>query len=195
MASDNELQNVLPELIQRKDALRNAAKAKGITFTIAPDGGLRTAARNAQLVKYRDDEVSAAKAKAKSAALQAGLSPADTAAVVEKAGTKAYYRVSPNSYHMVGAAFDIAIVHRPPGMSWEDGYHTVAELAKPVGLRSGWYFPAPRDVFHFELREPRSVYAVQFAAMNKQTALATAPRVLPVVLLVAALGLVYYYGA
>jgi hypothetical protein len=192
MASDSELQGVLPALIQAKDALRTKAKAKGVTFTIADDGGLRTAGRTAQLIQYRTDSM----AKARILALHAGASAADA----EKAAQKEYYRVSPaeKSYHTVGAAFDIAIVRRPPGMSWDDGYKTIGMLAQSVGLRWGGYFSAPRDVFHFELREPRATYAVQFAQMIK-TGGATTPRgtasgmLLAVVLV--GIGAALYYGS
>jgi hypothetical protein len=198
LASDSELKNVLPELIQRKNVLRDKAKALGITFIIAADGGLRTPERTKALIGYRDADVAAAGKAAEAAAKKAGLSPADTVKKVDAARTAAYYRVAPvgTSFHEVGAGFDINITRRPVGMSWENGYKALGELAQSIGLRWGGYFSAPKDVFHFELREPRSVYAAQYAAALKSTT-ATASRgtALGLLLVVAAGAALYYYGA
>lgn len=183
------LTTALPETQKAEATLALLARTRfGITYTIRwqlPNlAAVRTPADTAQLIAWRDEAVTKARAKG-----------GDTAAAA------AYYRVSPQDqgFHGIGGAFDIYIAPGNVGTSKlvtdarkagelkrqqsggsavqvkgagdaaavRQAYELVGKCAPASGLRWGGLFSAPADPFHFELAQDRSAVAAKWAAHLK----------------------------
>lgn len=134
------LAGCLPELIAAEAKLREKANGLGILYTIADYGALRSKAIVDQLLKWRDEAVAAGEPS---------------------------YRVSgyTHGYHPRGAAFDIRITNWPhQKMSSNQAYALLGQLAPTCGLRWGGHFPAPADIYHFELAITLSDATTKYAA-------------------------------
>lgn len=112
----------------RANALADYLTSIGGDLGIAADGGLRTMARQAELVKYRDDSVAAG------------------------GGYYAVHSPNKNARHTTGDAFDIHLYAPADGMTDAETYKTLADYAQEhLNLRAGYYFSGhSQDVFHFE---------------------------------------------
>lgn len=148
------LLGTLAELREKEARFRAACAAVGIEYVIADFGGLRTEAQVAQLIKWRDEAVAAARKKGG-----------------EAAAKKAWYPVATTEkgFHPVGGAFDIKITkHREANL--DAAYARTWTIAPAVGLRAlGSY-----DPFHFELPYPRAQVAARFAEAVKSAAVTVA---------------------
>ena len=153
------LDGTLPETRAKERTLRDRAERElGIVYVIPPYGGERTPADQAQLVKWRDEAVAAAREKAR----RAGKSAAE----IERAGKAAWYPVAPvaSGKHPKGGAFDVKIVkHRET--TNDRAYRKLADLARSIGLTAGYYFSRP-DPFHFELPLSVAELARRFDAFS-----------------------------
>jgi hypothetical protein len=131
----DRLAGTLPELRDAELTLRAQAAELGIVYEIPAFGGLRTAAEQAQLVKWRDEAV---------------------------ARGEPSYPVAPAgaSKHGAGGAFDLRILRvgaRDTSRTSPDkdaaldaAYRQLADRADRAGLRAGYFF-SRSDPFHFEL--------------------------------------------
>jgi len=187
---DVALKGALPELRAAELKLRAYADQNGITYAIAPFGGVRTQADTAQLIRWRDEAVSAARAKAYNAARKAGLSEAVAQQRRDAAGKASYYRVAPfdSGFHPLGAAFDIRILTVPAGKTADWAYKLLGAYAEKIGLRWGGYFSKPADPYHFELRPPRAEIAarwVRYVAERTKSARENLGGIIPAIIVVA----------
>lgn len=146
------LQGLMPGTIAAYNALEQYGQTVGITFTIAPYGGLRTQSDTTKILGYRQDDYNAA--------LAAGTIRPDTT-------LQQFRPIAPfgSSYHNYGAAFDVWITSTPQGTapdSWtqapgfENARRVLAAFAPSIGLRWGGTFPNP-DPPHFEVAVPLTV--------------------------------------
>ena len=121
-----QLALALPDLKAKELQFRTTVDQAGMAYSIPDYGGVRTAAQQAQLVKWRDEAV---------------------------AQGEPYYDVAPPdlTFHGVGAAFDVNLTK--PSNPTDGDYATLAEIAVSVGLRPGYFFSKP-DPYHFELDIP-----------------------------------------
>ena len=111
----------------------------GRKTTVPRDGGVRTAARQAEI-------------HADSLAVGGGFKPEHRAAA---AGSSA---------HEYGAAYDLHIVGAS-GFS-DPLYETLARIGEELGLVAGLHFKSgPPDPFHFETKETNDVRRRQWAAL------------------------------
>ncbi len=139
------LAGCLPSLIDAEAKLQAKAAALDILYALADYGALRTRAVVTLLIKWRDEAV---------------------------ASGEPSYRVSgfTHGYHPRGAAFDIRITNWPHAtMSSNHAYSILGQLAASCGLRWGGYFPAPADIYHFELPITLDEATQQFAAFSGVT--------------------------
>ncbi len=120
------LAGVAPATLAAARALADLASAHGADITIT--SGLRTRTHQAQL--YADSLANA----------HAGL-PFLPAALPGR------------SLHERGAAFDIAVLRPATGLTAEETYKLLADLAPTLGLRPGYYFRTVSDPVHFELAD------------------------------------------
>jgi hypothetical protein len=129
------------------DQLTAALRAQGITTKIANYGGLRSLADTTTILQYRANDYAHD--------LAAGIVSSSTPIEV-------YRPIAPfgSSYHNYGAAFDLAIVSAPPGISSYHALQIAGNLAPSYGLRWGGgpeFTAANRtDSPHFELAIPLS---------------------------------------
>jgi hypothetical protein len=135
----------LPTLVEAEAKLRAKAGTLNILYEIADYGALRTKAIVAQLTRWRDQAVAAGEPT---------------------------YRVSnyTHGYHPRGAAFDIRITNWPHAtMSSNQAYAILGQLAPSCGLRWGGHFPAPADIYHFELAIALDEATKEYAAFSGVT--------------------------
>jgi D-alanyl-D-alanine carboxypeptidase-like protein len=137
------LSGALPQIQNAFNALQQYGASQGISIGVADFGGIRTQADTTRIIGYRQDDFNAA--------VRAGTIPADTA-------LNAFRPIAPfgRSYHNYGAAFDVAILARPAGMSEFQALATLGAYAPSIGLRWGGTFPTNKDFPHFELAVPLS---------------------------------------
>jgi hypothetical protein len=135
----SDLTGCLPDLVDAYNALSAYLAGQGITTGIADDGGFRTEADTTRILGYRLADYNK----------DHGL-PLDT---VQSTSVLNQYRpIAPygESFHDFGAAFDLAIVARPSGMSQYAALAMAGAYAPQIGLRWGGEFENP-DPPHFEL--------------------------------------------
>jgi hypothetical protein len=163
----NRMAGALPALVTKEAQLREQAATRlGIEYVIPAYGGVRTEAQVRQLIQWRDEAVQ----KAKDTARKAGA----TAAAIEEAGRRAYYRVASANVglHPVGAAFDVRITKFPgQGGTYHTrdlnrAYNELGNLGESLGMKWGGRFRPSPDVFHFELYGARDLFAQQFTQLK-----------------------------
>lgn len=137
----------LPELRAAEARFRAGANAAGIFYSIPADGAFRSAIFQAGLVKIRDLAVAAG---------------------------EAYYRVAPpgHSFHEAGAAFDVHLENPEADGDEDPRYLVLATMASEYGLRAGYFFSAPNDIYHFELPVELATAQAEYASIT-QSRLAT----------------------
>lgn len=126
------LAGVLPELRDAEAHLRQLALAKGITYSIADFGGIRSLSDTTRILRYRDNDY----AVYVNAMRRANKTPM----------AKELWRpIAPfgGSMHNFGAAFDVSII--------TGNLSALGALAPQVGLRWGGNFKSRKDYPHFEL--------------------------------------------
>ncbi len=152
------LTGVLPDLARAYQLLTDAASVDGITFTVAPFGGLRTAADTAKILHYREQDYH-----------QAVLANPDTARIP----IGQWRPIAPwgASYHNFGAAFDVKIL-RDGGLGQEGALRRLAEYGQDFGLRWGGTFPRTAhsgpDYPHFELAIPLTTAKAKWLAYTTE---------------------------
>lgn len=132
---------MLPEMARAELALRNAAAAIGIRYTVAPFGALRTEADTAKILGYRKTDY------ARYVAALKRTNPSATPIPVTRWRPIAQFG---NSWHNYGAAIDLNVTTRPVGMSAAAALARLGALAPAHGLRWGGTFKRV-DSPHFEL--------------------------------------------
>lgn len=130
---------IRPELMQKLLQLMDQAGAQlGLRLAVPDQGGLRSTARQQAL--YADSLA------------QGGGS------------TLAYPVARPGySFHEYGAAFDLHILD---GKDTNENYQALADLARSLGLRAGYYFKNS-DPYHFELDETLLDAQMRWKAMKR----------------------------
>lgn len=126
------LAGVLPELAAAEMKLRTLAAERGIFYTIANFGGVRSEADTNRILKYRDDDYAVYVRQMQ----QAGKTPADK---------QTFRPIAPfgGSMHNFGAAFDAEMV--------KGTLAQLGALAPQAGLKWGGTFTTRKDFPHFEL--------------------------------------------
>lgn len=145
----NTLAGTLPQLQAAEAKLHQLALQRGIDYTLAKYGGLRTQKITDLLMQFRRDDYAAAIKK----------NPAIAKVPIEKWRPVAPFDLS---RHKFGSAFDVVLTKLPKGMSSTQGMETLGALAeKYCNLRWGGHFPEDRiDVKHFELTPPMATLEV-----------------------------------
>lgn len=135
----SDLTGCLPDLVDAYNAMSTYLASNGITVGVADFGGLRSQADTNTILGYRLADYNKAH----------GL-PLDT--VQNTSVLQSFRPIAPwgESFHDFGAAFDLAIIARPSGMSEYDALAFAGAYAPQIGLRWGGQFPDP-DPPHFEL--------------------------------------------
>lgn len=174
-AVNNATRLMLPEMQRAETALRSAAAAAGIVYTVADFGGLRTQADTTRILEYRANDY----AKYVAAQKKAG-------AVVVPVERWRPIAAFGNSYHNFGAAIDLRITQRPDGWSYDRALRRLGDLAPAAGLRWGGTFKRV-DSPHFELAIPlseaRRLWLARHPAPGVRAAVDVAGRANPAVLL------------
>jgi hypothetical protein len=131
------LLGTLPTTRAAYTQLQQYALTQGITIGVADYGGLRTQGDTATILTDRVNDFNAEVA--------AGEISADTT-------LDAFRPIAPfgSSFHNYGAAFDVAILSTPAGMSGDRACQVLGAYAPSIGLRWGGTFSNP-DPVHFEL--------------------------------------------
>lgn len=126
------LAGVLPELAAAESKLRALAAARGIVYTVADFGGVRSEADTNRILKYRDDDYAVYVRQMKAA----GRAPVDK---------QTFRPIAPfgGSMHNFGAAFDAEMV--------KGTLEQLGALAPQAGLKWGGTFTTRKDYPHFEL--------------------------------------------
>lgn len=157
-ALDTAVSRMLPEMQRAEHALRAAAAAAGITYTVADFGGLRTEADTTRILDYRATDYAAYVRDLKK------RKPDATPLTIDK-----WRPIAPfgSSYHNFGAALDLRIVSRPTTLSTDaKALAKLGALAAACGLRWGGNFATKVDPPHFELAIPLSEARRLWAASN-----------------------------
>lgn len=146
------LAGTLPELQSAFSQLSSIGAAHGITIGVADFGGERSQADTTQILAYRQNDYNAD--------VKAGRVSSDTT-------LQAYRPINAfgTSWHNYGAAFDVAIVSRPSGMSDYDAKKFLGQFAPSVGLRWGGLFKNA-DPPHFELAISLADAKARYAALG-----------------------------
>lgn len=142
---DEQLRWLLPGVQEAERKLRAYAQSRGISYIIAPYGGLRTESIVNLLLRWRDEAVAKGQPSYRVSSFQAGK-------------------------HPKGGAFDIRVTKYPLSMSIHDAYRVLGEYAPRIGLVWGGTFPPPEDIFHFESHQSLAQLETRFANWVKDPA-------------------------
>jgi hypothetical protein len=161
----SDLTGALPQTVDAYAAMASYLAQNGITVGIADFGGVRTEADTVTILADRLQDYNS----------DHGVSPLDTPQPLSV--LQVYRPIAPwgSSFHNYGAAFDLAILGSPSGMSEYGALAFAGAYAPQLGLRWGGQFSNP-DPPHFELSIPLSDAASAWADV---TSGATAPPTAP----------------
>lgn len=150
------LAGVLPELAVAEAKLRALAAARGLVYTVADFGGVRSEADTTRILKYRADDYAVYVAAQK----KAGRVPVSI---------DVFRPIAPfgSSMHNYGAAFDAEMVRGT--------LEQLGALAPQAGLKWGGTFTTRKDFPHFELpislADARAKWAARGNAAGKVSGL------------------------